>query len=232
MTAPVAWTQTFADAYAFNNGDMADAFLKSVMRPSMHTLNERHASMLASTDPTIFSMAAYDHYQLMTHANMSFCLAIHSLWEHQIRNYLIQVVQHLQMAKPTMSQLQKADWPKLVQHFNDVKGIDLTQFDSYERLCTLQLLGNACRHGDGGSQRTLFGKCPELWPEESKLLWTGPVPSMQLIRIPDEFVARLVDAIVLFWIDMRILSFEYLVQQSSSFADQLAALKVERVARL
>lgn len=232
MTAPVAWTQTFADAYAFNNGDMADAFLKSVMRPSMHTLSERHASMLASTDPTIFSMAAYDHYQLMTHANMSFCLAIHSLWEHQIRNYLIQVVQHLQMAKPTMSQLQKADWPKLVQHFNDVKGIDLTQFDSYERLCTLQLLGNACRHGDGGSQRTLFGKCPELWPEESKILWTGSVPSMQLIRIPDEFVARLVDAIVLFWIDMRILSFEYLVQQSSSFADQLAALKMERVARL
>jgi hypothetical protein len=55
---------------------------------------------------------------------------------------------------------------------------------------------------------------------------------MQLIRIPDEFVARLVDGIVLFWIDMRILSFESLVSQAPSLADQLTTLKAERVARL
>lgn len=232
MTTPVAWTQTFADAYAFKNGDMADAFLNSVMRPSMRTLYERFVSLQEDEDPAMFSLAAYDHVQLMTHANMSFCLAIQSLWEHQVRNYLIQVVQHLKITKPTISQLHKADWPTLVRYFDEVKGIDLAKFDSYERLCTLQLLGNACRHGDGGSQRRLFARCPELWPEESKPLWTGSVPSMQLIRIPDEFAASLVDAIVLFWIDMRILSFEHLVQQVPTLADQLTTLKAERVARL
>ena len=232
MTKPVAWTQTFADAYAFNNGDMADAFLKSVMRPSMQTLNERLVSLQQNSNHAISTFAAYDHGQLMTHANMSFCLAIHSLWERQIRTYLIGTVQHLRMTKPAVKDIQAATWTETVKYFRSVKGHDLKKFDSYDRLDTLQLLGNTCRHGDGVSSKRLFAKCPELWPEASKSFWVGPVPSVLFLQIPDAFIAKLVDAIVLFWIDMRILSFEHLAEQIPSLADQLAALKAERVARL
>lgn len=232
MTTPVAWTQTFADAYAFNNGDMADAFLKSVMRPSMLTLSERLITLQQHPDHAISTFAVYDHDQLMTHANMSFCLAINSLWERQIRNYLIHTAQHLRMQTPTTEIIQGVHWDKLGKIFFAVKGLDLMKFDSYDRLDTLQLLGNTCRHGDGKSSKALFAKCPELWPEATKPFWAGSVPSVQFLHIPDAFVAKLVDAIVLFWIDMRILSFEHLVQQIPDLADQLATLKVERIARL
>jgi hypothetical protein len=230
MTKP--WTQTSADVNAYNYGDMADSFLTTVMRPAMHALVLRRSSLSRSEDEAIAAFAVHDHDQLMTHANMSFCLAISALWEHQLREYLIDTVRQSRLQTPSEESIQGAKWDRLVKLFQDVKGIALKSFDSFDRLDTLQLLGNTCRHGDGKSARALFAKCPELWPDTLKTFWSGTAGPVFFMHIPDAFIADLVDAIVLFWIDMRILSYEYLSTQGLELDTQLAQLRADRIARL
>lgn len=48
---------------------------------------------------------------------------------------------------------------------HEVRGIPLCAFYSFPNLKRLELLANACRHGDGDSAARLFKRHPELWPD-------------------------------------------------------------------
>ncbi|MER8758125.1 hypothetical protein NKH69_20980 [Mesorhizobium sp. M0976] len=114
--------------------------------------------------------------------------------------------------------------------FRDLRGIGLEAFPSFEALDTLQLLGNACRHGDGASALELARRCPDFW---------RPIPSrpfgdeaaqvnLQTVGTMEVSVDRLrgfVDAIVEFWQDA-----EYIYNESiqSSLETRLAREPAER----
>ncbi len=143
----------------------------------------------------------------------------------------------------TQSNIERANWdtsprcPSLHQLFGEIRGLQIETFQSYKRLDMLQLLGNVCRHGEGASAEKLRAKYPELWTktvDESEQFWIPvrsfmPVDSMQ---INVDLLRDLVNAVVLFWLDMRIACTEALVTNYPPMMKEVAKLQALRSALL
>ncbi|MNP53089.1 hypothetical protein D3C76_1475290 [compost metagenome] len=122
----------------------------------------------------------------------------------------------------TAAELEHSPWGERTNKlFQYIRGTDLTAFDSYVTLNKLQLLGNACRHGDGNSSRKLFKLHPELCPEQ--------YPSVHSVQWRVELLAEFVDAIVLFWIDMDIMGLESLVNKQPTVPAEIVRLQARRI---
>jgi hypothetical protein len=225
MTTPHAWKHGWADAYAHRNGDIAEEFLDLVVKPSMVALEKKHLELASSDDIVIAGFAANDHRDLINKTNMAFCLSIQSLWEQQLRRYLGDCVSSLGIEGVTTDELEHVSWGERINKlFQYVRGIDLTVFDSYVTLNKLQLLGNACRHGDGKSSRKLFKLHPELCPEQ--------YPSVQSVRWSVDLLAEFVDAIILFWMDMEILGLESFANDDARVVARIVQLRNNRESRI
>jgi hypothetical protein len=225
MTSPYKWKHGLADAYTYRNGAIAEEFLNLVVRPSVAALERKHLELASSDDLAIAGFMAHDHRDLINKTNMAFCLSIQSLWEQQLRRYLGNCVSTLGIEGVTARELEHVTWgDRINKLFEYVRGADLTLFDSYATLNKLQLLGNACRHGDGKSSRELFHLHPELCPEQ--------YPSVQYIQWRVELLAAFVDAIVLFWMDMEILGLESFAREDVRVVARIAQLRNDRKSRL
>lgn len=225
MTTPHAWKHGWADAYAYRNGDIAEEFLDLVVKPTVAALEKRHLELATSDNLAIAGFAASDHRDLINKTNMAFCLSIQSLWEQQIRRYLIVCVQTLGMEGVSVAKLEKISWGKDFDRlFLKVRGLSLSGFSSYKLLGLLHMLGNACRHGDGPSSRELSAVHSYLWPE-----WAREAASIQHLQIPPELLANFVDAIVLFWMDMDILGLESLVNKQPTVSAEIERLQALRI---
>lgn len=236
MAGAYKWKHGWADAYAYRNGDIAEEFFDLVVRPSLSALEEKYLELASSGDLVMSGLMAPDHRDLINKTNTAFCLSIQSLWEQQLRRYLGHCVCSLRIENVTADELEHMTWgEKTNQLFQYIRGTDLTTFDSYATLNKLQLLGNACRHGDGKSSRQLFKLHPELWPQHD----TSSPPhsgnrdtSIQSIQISVGLLASFVDAIVLFWMDMEIMGLESFAYKDTHVVARTTQLQTARKARL
>ncbi|MCX2542012.1 hypothetical protein [Pseudomonas sp. COW5] len=239
MTAPYKWTIGFADAYAHNNGDTVQDFLSLVVQPSLAALEQKRQELArAAQDDVVFHFALSDHERLIQRTYMTFALAIQSLWEQQIRSYLICCLGSHTIDGVTLKKLEKSAWgTELNALFFKVRGVELSSFDSYPALTQLQLLGNACRHGDGDSSRDLHSLHPELWPAPIQFPWLDssmeppppPKPPVQHLQITLDILTRYVSAIALFWVDMDRLGMESLLDRQPDIQHRVMKLLESRI---
>lgn len=238
MTAKSTWMPMLADAYANKYGEVAQDFLSLVVEPSLAALEQKKAEIAAQPDQALAAFHLYDHHQLILKTRMALCLGVQSLWEQQLRSYLGNCVVRGDDAT-TMDKIQNASWDhrrkdqSLKHLFTEIRGLELEGFESYKRLDILQLLGNACRHGPGPSSVTLIKRYPELWPEAGARSKQFGVPAETLMPvdgtlITDALLRDLVNAVVLFWLDMRIACTEALIPNNAAMIEELASLRSRR----
>lgn len=236
MTAPYTWKHGWADAYASNNGTDVDDYLTWVILPSLAALEGRRQELVrAAEDDVVFDFVLSDHERLIKRTYMTFALAIQSLWEQQLRSYLTTCASGLNIEGVTREKLEKSSWGKeLNKVFFRVRGLRLNTFASYDTLTQLQMLANACRHGEGDSSRELHALHPELWPAPLLFPWLDdqkvlPPPPVQHLQITLELLTRYVSAIALFWMDMERYGLESFVDKRPSVHAQIARLQERRI---
>jgi len=212
------WKHSIADVYANNYGNVVQDYLSLVVEPSLQALRRRSEELMAITDDALFTKAFQiaDHSALEQKTAMAFCLGIQSLWEQQIRTYMVSCTrqffnpgvpedQAVKAIEDEIEKIQKVGWGSdFNKSFMNARGLDLSKFQSYESLGLLMLLGNVCRHGEGSAARTLREKHKDLWSAPDPLLeeffGIRPVSDIQL---PLELLRSLVHAIVLFWRELE-----------------------------
>lgn len=181
------------------------------------------------------NFALSDHERLIKKAHMAFALAIQSLWEQQLRSYLTTCASGCTIENVTQKKLEKGAWGgELNRVFYKVRGMKLDTFDSYTTLTQLQMLGNACRHGEGDSSRNLHKHHPELWPAPQLFPWDNdqkvlPPPPVQHLQIKLELMTRYVSAIALFWMDMERYGVESLASKQPALHAEIARLQERRI---
>jgi len=215
---PHPWKHSVADVYANNYGNVMQDYFSLVVEPSLQALRRRADELMAIPDDALFTKAFLigDHCALEQKTAMAFCLGIQSLWEQQIRTYMVGCIRQCftpdlpdhQAAKTVEDEVEKiqkvgwgSDFNKL---FMKARGLDLSKFHSYDMLSLLMLLGNVCRHGEGSAARILREKHEHLWAAPMPLLeehfGVRPVSDIQL---PIELLRSLVHAVVLFWRELE-----------------------------
>lgn len=111
--------------------------------------------------------------------------------------------------------IQRAHWGasgkalSLNQLFNEIRGLRIDDFETYKRLDKLQLLRNVCRHDEGKSAEKLRMECPKRWSSailDSREYVLAPPAFMILetMHISTTLLRDLVNAVQLFWLDLRI----------------------------
>lgn len=229
---PFRWKNCRADVAACKHGITVQSFFDDVIVPAVDGLEEKIAALSHSEDPSdVFARS--DMEDILRETKMAFSLSLQSLWERQLRAYLRGCAQELRPGEGMVERVTKGDWAKLCALFLELRGIALEGFPSFTRLDILQLLGNACRHGDGPSAVELWKRCPDLWPTYSSLFFEhqpndqGPPPAgtmdVSIVRL-HEFVA----AIVAFWDDAEYIYNESILRKHPSLVSKLEKERAER----
>jgi hypothetical protein len=233
MTAPYKWVTGFADAYSNFYGVTIQDFLSLVVQPSLAALELRRQELEANPNDAVAIFGVFDLEQLIGQTQRAFALATQSLWEQQLRSYLITCARGHTIEGVTQKKLESGTWGAVLNGvFFKVRGLELDKFDSYPALTQLQLLGNACRHGDGDSARDLYTLHPELWPKPLPFPVPGASttpPPVQQLQITLEILQRYVAAIALFWMDMQRLSVESLVEKQPALHSRVTELLELRI---
>lgn len=233
MTIPYEWKIGYADASTANYGNVVEEYLNWVVQPSLTALEARQRELAADED-IVSAFALADHLQLVRRVRMTFALSIQSLFEQQLRSYLVACARGFTIEGVSLRRLEKDRWgDELNRSFFKVRGIELPTFDSYDTLTELQMLGNACRHGEGDSARSLHAKHGHLWPEPPFYPWADsvnvPIPPVEEILITFELLSRYVAAIVLFWMDLSRHGMESLVERQPGLQWAVSGLLEQRI---
>jgi len=237
------WAHADADIRTGYHTMRTRAFLKDVVHPSLAAL-DADIERWATTREGAWMFAKAESEALQRATIQAFCLSIQSLWERQLRNWLSECAasgdqcgQHRRVAR-------RDPMDKLSDLLLELRGIPLTAFSTWGHLTLLNLIGNACRHGDGKSATDLFRSNPDLWPNWSSAPSTVPAgdppmgppapPSFEHAVLPRELLDQFVDAIVGFWEDVAFIRLNSI--PSSRQDDQLWAemnrLRGQRQARV
>ncbi len=229
------WQGSVADVYSHKFGSVARDFFLCVVEPSLTALNLKSQQLNISEEPAAIFFRN-DNIELTNKTSMAFCLSIQSLWEQQIRRYLTDCVRYLKLDESIL-EIEKATWgTALDEVFYRIRGIPLLSFDSYATFCLLQMLANACRHGDGRSARNLWKAHPELWPKQEFypfLEHTISPPSIQYVQITRELLSEFTDAIFWFWEDIK---YEYILTINNGYGyecilEEMRTARSKRVKR-
>ena len=139
-----------------------------------------------------------------------------------------------------MTTAQSGNLNRLDALLAEVRGIPLSAFDSFPDLKRLELLANACRHGDGNAAERLYSQSPELWPdwiarprlisEQGELIAPVSPPSFDYIVVPRHWLDQFVDAIVWFWDDAEYVYLNAL-QPHDGALKRMELLHKQRLAR-
>lgn len=225
MSSTYKWKHSVADAIANRNGTAVEEYLTWVVEPSLSAMEQKRKELVASGDPnSVFSL--HDHVQLIERAYKTFCLAIHSMYEQQLRAYLTTSSGAATIDGVTPKRIEKGTWgDELNKLFLKVRGVALDSFDSYPILTELQMLANACRHGEGDSARKLHSAHPELWPSIKQFRWEDVLPVMPpaflCVKLNQGHLSRYVAAISLFWLDMEARAMDSIVGVPITYLNSL-----------
>lgn len=226
-----------ADVYSTGNGMRVRSFLEDVVEPALASLDadvERWAASEEGGAP--FALA--DAQELVRATTEAFCLSIHSLFERQLRRWLGGCVTSLGGTPERAETVRKGNFNRLDWLLREVRGLSMRGFYSWPELRRLELVGNACRHGDGDSAIQLFKQHPELWPSwattpfvlpgQTEPLAPPTSPSFDNIVIPRNWLGRFVDAIAWFWDDAEYIYLNSIQPTHNAVQDSMLRLNQER----
>ncbi|AGK59719.1 hypothetical protein HYPDE_40253 [Hyphomicrobium denitrificans 1NES1] len=226
------WKNCYADVAASKHGITVQSFFDDVIAPAICALEDKISALGRSGDPGD-AFAQADMEDVLKETKMAFGLAIQSIWERQLRGYLRGCASELMPSNALAAQVTKANWTQLCELFLELRGIRLNAFPSFADLDTLQLLGNACRHGDGSSAIEVAMRCPELWrvyppmPFEDQPRDSG-LPPIALMDVPVERLREFVAAVAIFWDDAEYIYNESIERKHPSLEAKLARERTER----
>lgn len=159
---PFRWKNCYADVLTSKHDLTIESYFNDVIVPALDTLTEKIETLGKSDWPgAVFAQA--DMTDMLRESKLAFGLAIQSIWERQLREYLRGCAGELHPNEPIGAKIERANWKRLRKYFRKLRGINLEAFPSFDTLDLLQHLGNACRHGDGDSAAELARRCPDLW---------------------------------------------------------------------
>lgn len=226
------WKNCFADVQTSKHDITIRAYFNDVIVPSIDTLEQRISELGKSDDP-IDMFIQSDTLDVLQEAKMAFALSIQSIWERQLRSYLVGCAKELRPAENLKNQVEKANWETLKKTFRELRGLRLEISPSFPLLDTLQHLGNACRHGDGKSAIQLHQLCPDLWTPIPPMpggfgAASDDPPSVSSIDISSEHLCQFAEAIAQFWDDTT-----YIYNESIEFKHPSleAKLNIDRKTR-
>ncbi|WP_210216962.1 hypothetical protein [Rhizobium tibeticum] len=163
---------------------------------------------------------------------LAFSLAIQSIWERQLRAYVLGCARELRPAEDLQSKIERADWEKLQKFFISLRGIELRAFPSFDVLDILQNLGSAARHGDGGSAKKLIRQCPDLWAHLPEALTNGIAPfdyrTVAMLDVPVDRLKGFAEAVAGFWEDAEYIYNESIEPKDAHLEARLAKERLQR----
>lgn len=186
-----------------------------VIKPALDVLVPR-SDRWRTTENLIESLELEDYELAYRYTMQGFSLAVQSMWERQLRSYLLVCSREQPELGVSAASVMHATWPELQSLFLTLRGVPLSVFESFTDLDLLQTLGNACRHGDGGSARKLFRICPDIrdqglepsgswWREDERLVPSEP--TFERVTIPAAVLHQMVLSVVWFWEDQEVVFF-------------------------
>lgn len=190
------WRNCYDDVICTRFDAVIMAYWDKVALPALHQA-ETEVVFWANNDEggAVFAHAKVVDQQLVTAS--AICLSLQSIWERQLRAYLLSCTGRTD-AKLT-HQLQHAHWDVLQDLFHQLRGVPLGAFLSYRKLNLLAQLGNACRHGAGRAANALWRSHPELWPYSAWPADSAVAPPIDHMHISKDLLADFVNAIAGFW---------------------------------
>ncbi|NSX19651.1 hypothetical protein HTV13_07380 [Pseudomonas putida] len=210
------------EVYASHYGSVVQDYLSLVVEPSLQALQRRRDELADDPDPTVVAFQKLDHLGLEQKTTMAFCLGIQSLWEQQIRTYIVNCIRDCFVPDVEPSEVRKevekmaekarkATWGKeLNKLFKLGRGLEMEQLHSYVKLDLLMRLGNVCRHGEGPEATRLYEDYPDLSPSSimAGVFYIDDMHFQMDRRVTDmqlsfELLQSLVHAVVLFWRDLE-----------------------------
>lgn len=227
------WDNLPADHYFLQQATTVVRFMEDVVRPSIDALDRRINELSTQRDfVAVFQLPEFE--ALKQTSIQAFMLSLHSIWERQLRAYLDGCIRSKKDGVGSEA-VRKADWEALQKLFQQLRGIDLKAFDSFDALDTAQFLASACRHGDGRAAKALFKRWPECWPN----LYAMPCPLHVGLDTPPFNRARLslailewvAQAVCWFWDDHEYIRCGSLASKDPFVLEQLEHWRKERKGR-
>ncbi|MFB0876022.1 MULTISPECIES: hypothetical protein [unclassified Sphingobium] len=209
-----------------------ESYFQDVIVPALATLDAKIEELEHSDWPgAVFAKADMEEVRFET--MRAFGLSIQSIWERQLRTYLLGCARDLKPSEPFATKIEKANWKELQKLFRGLRGIGLDAFPSFAALDALQHLGNACRHGDGDSAAELAQRYPDFWPVIPPMPpgFGAPAPSpprVAQMRIPLQRLQEFVAAIARFWRDAEYIYNESIERKDPGLEAHLARERAER----
>jgi hypothetical protein len=179
-----------------------------------------------------------------------YLLTVQAMWERGLRRLLVKREQQL-CGGGGVELLYKATWltksgtKGLQWHFQRLLGLPMEAFDSYGDLDLLQNLGNAIRHGNGGSAERVHELAPSLWwnwlppgetykagPFEVSIPAEWPKhPSFDKVTLSQVVLEQLIQSVLDFWEDLENVRCNSFRQKHESVERRLAVWPNERALR-
>lgn len=230
--AQFQWRHCYGDIVMHRFDQIVLAYWDKVAKPALISAGNE-VEYWAKSD---IDGAPFIHSDMLDQSNVTataMCLSLQSIWERQLRSYLINCARSISPGATKEKEIQDAYWDKLQRLFSELRGVPMTAFLSFPDLDLLALLGNVCRHGDGKSATKLWKHHPELWPERFStplpphLAPPGSganpkvTPSATAINISTEMLHKFTISIADFWVMVKYLYHESIKPMSQDFESQL-----------
>ena len=238
MREPFRWKNCHTDVLSSGYGEMARSYVRDIVEPSIAAMTQRIEKLntLSQSDDVAAAFAVGPADELLRATLMGYCLSLQALWEKQIRGYLESCARELRADAKAIQKSRSGTWDDLDRLFQQIRGVPLSAFDEFASLTLLQLLGNVCRHGSGGSLQRLAVEHPELWPRDDFVELIPALPeapqvpprTVENLAISPDLLKSLAAAIESFWRETEYIYNESITRKHPSLE---AALVVERKQR-
>lgn len=220
--------------------------MKDVVESSFAALQKRREELTA--DPldigAQFQLADLD--VLRRDTGLAFCLAIQSIWERQLRQYIKGCARELPPleAQATVKKATSNSWEDVEKAFLTTRGVTLKSLPFYEELTLLHRLGSVARHGEGKSFIWLWEHYPEFWPtrhgEDQQRAMEAAFPefgsaefkpTMHEINVSLAWLRRFSSAIEGFWDEIQYIYNENIQDKGPQLESLLVLQRAERAGR-
>jgi hypothetical protein len=121
------WKNCFADVQTSKHDITIRAYFDDVIVLSIKALEQR-ISELGQSDDAIDMFIQSDTLDVLQEAKMAFALSIQSIWERQLRTYLVGCAKELRPTENLKKRIEAANWEELKKIFRELRGLRLESF--------------------------------------------------------------------------------------------------------
>lgn len=214
------WKVSIAEAYAASNEDAIRGYMEYVVEPSMRALTKHAEALAASDDLATQAFGGIAHRAVIETTSRALCLGLQSLWEQQLRSILGHWASQQGANRFIRDQIISNNWNEVASAFEELRGLPMKSFGAHERLELLRHLGSVCRHGEGRSARLIRQNHPEWLSRAPDSAIPGPV-----LVLPVERLKLLANGILHFWVELDLLSMEWLHEKDGGYEVRISYLR-------